>query len=194
MVANSSILNGVRKSFACAAALSVLTTAIVLPGCGSDSGETASVAEVQSDLLLADKPESAISLTEVAEAFAPSEDSEEVSVASQEVTLTGRIDAGDFQAFQDDQATFMLSELPADGHGADDPDHEDNCPFCKRRAANAPKAIVNMVDEAGAILPTDARKLLGVSEGDRIVAVGMATFDDTVNTITLQCRGVYVDK
>ncbi|MFG0254717.1 MAG: hypothetical protein ACF787_06415, partial [Rhodopirellula sp. JB053] len=74
------------------------------------------------------------------------------------------------------------------------PDHEDNCPFCKRRAANAPKAIVNMVDEAGTILPTDARKLLGVSEGDRIVAVGMATFDDAVNTITLQCRGVYVDK
>ncbi|MFG0255683.1 MAG: hypothetical protein ACF787_11420, partial [Rhodopirellula sp. JB053] len=89
MIANLPIFDRVRNRIACATALSVLSAAIVLPGCGSESAETASVAEVQSDLLLADKPETAISLTEVAETFAPSEESEEVSVGSQEVTLTG---------------------------------------------------------------------------------------------------------
>lgn len=143
---------------------------------------------LSSEHLLVQQPEDPKSLTQAAEDLSVSQP----AAAPQEMVLIGKIDAGDFPAFQDGQATFMLSELPADGHGLNDPDHEDNCPFCKRRAEKAPKAIVNLVDSDGKTLENDARKLLGVAQGDRIIAVGTGTYDKAVNAITLQCTGVYV--
>lgn len=149
-----------------------------------DSDQAASdVQSVVSDHLLTVEPADAIALTEAAQSL---------GTESKSITLIGKIDAGEFSAFEEDNATFMLSELPADGHGVDDPDHEDNCPFCKRRAANAPKAIVQIVDDEGNVVPTDARQLLGVKQGDRVVASGKATFDDSVNAITVQCEKVYL--
>lgn len=138
---------------------------------------------VASEHLLSVEPANAVALTEAAESLGSE---------SKSITLIGKIDAGDFSAFQEKEATFMLSELPQDGHGVDDPDHEDNCPFCKRRAANAPKAIVQIVDDKGNVIPTDARQLLGVQKGDRVIASGIATFDDSVNAITVQCERVYL--
>lgn len=144
--------------------------------------------ERSSEHLLVQQPADPKSLTQAAEGLSGLQP----TAAPQEMVLIGKIDAGDFPAFQDGQATFMLSELPADGHGLNDPEHEDNCPFCKRRAEKAPKAIVNLVDSDGQTLKSDARKLLGVAQGDRVIAVGTATYDQAVNAITLQCTGVYV--
>ncbi len=181
-----------------------LLTLMVFAGCGqslsssSDTGVNRTT--VSSEYLLATEPANAISLTQAAEALSTvsatesadgTQESGTALAATQVVTLIGKIDAGDFPAFQESQATFMLSELPADGHGLDDPDHEDNCPFCKRRAVKAPKAIVNMIDADGKTIATDARKLLGLAQGDRIIAVGTARFDEAVNMLTLQCSGVY---
>ncbi len=147
-----------------------------------------------SEYLLTTQPSDPASLTQTAEELSGAEGSPSEPNAAREVVLIGKIDAGDFPAFQDGQATFMLSELPAAGHGLDDPDHEDNCPFCKRRAEQAPKAIVSIVDPDGNAVKTDARELLGVAQGDRVIAVGTATYDKSVNAITLQCSGVYVGK
>lgn len=160
----------------------------------------------ESPFWLADKPSGAISLTEAVERLESDPQSKESPIGAESATpilnetaklssrplvLVGKIDAGDFPAFEKDRATFMLSELPAEGHGGDDPDHEDNCPFCKRRAANAPKAIVNLVNDNGETIPTDARELLGVRQGDSIIVVGEATFDPTVKMLTIQSEGVY---
>ncbi len=188
-------LRSLTTSIGMTLALSVVTTVTLvtaLPGCTSDTTtKNASGSPTSNEYLLSEKPESPVSLTEIAETFTPSDDPEAAPVASREVVLIGRIDAGDFPAFQEDQATFMLSELPAEGHGADDPDHEDNCPFCKRRASKAPKAIVNIVSKDDTPLPTDARTLLGVSQGDKIIAIGTASYDQNLNTITLNSQAIY---
>ncbi|TWT59256.1 hypothetical protein [Allorhodopirellula solitaria] len=162
-------------------------------GCdATGTSESASGAgSPNSEHLLQTPPADPMSLTQAAEDLSAEQASGGAAGASQEMVLIGKIDAGDFPAFQAGQATFMLSELPAEGHGLDDPDHEDNCPFCKRRAEKAPKAIVNLVGADGDTLATDARELLGVAEGDRVMVVGSATFDEAVNAITLQCHGVY---
>lgn len=156
---------------------------VVLSGCDKaiePSGATSPV--VSSVHLLTEIPSDPASLTDAAELLGSE---------TKQMTLIGKIDAGDFSAFEEGSATFMLSELPADGHGMDDPDHEDNCPFCKRRAANAPKAIVQIVDESGEVVPTNAQTLLGLKQGDRVIAVGQATFDESVNAITVKCEKVY---
>jgi len=170
--------------------LSVTITAMISIGClsigcNSSSDSAAKLPVASGDFLLPSRPEAPASLADTAAKLA------EQSGDGEQMVLIGKIDAGDFSAFQDGQATFLLSELPADGHGADDPDHEDNCPFCKRRAEKSPKAIVNLVGDDGATLTTDARELLGVGQGDRVIVVGKGTFDAAVNTITLQCDGVY---
>lgn len=175
--------------------LSATVVLLVLTGAsGCDparsSQSTPESSELSTEHLLVEQPADPKSLTQAAEDLSSSQ----AGVGPHEMVLIGKIDAGDFPAFQDGQATFMLSELPADGHGLDDPDHADNCPFCKRRAEKAPKAIVSLVDSNGKILESDARKLLGVKQGDRVIAVGAATYDEAVNAITLQCSGVFVGR
>lgn len=162
----------------------VAWTLATFVGCETATPETnlSGAAPVASEHLLVEKPSEVTSLSEAAESLGGE---------TKSMTLIGKIDAGDFSAFESDTATFMLSELPADGHGADDPEHEDNCPFCKRRAANAPKAIVQIVDDEGNVIPTDARQLIGVNQGDKIIAVGEASFDESVNAITVKCQKVH---
>lgn len=157
---------------------------VIVLGCNQsqETSSTSSSAGIASIHLLDEMPAAPSSLTDAAESL---------GAEMKQVTLIGKIDAGDFSAFESDSATFMLSELPADGHGLDDPDHEDNCPFCKRRAANAPKAIVQIVDASGVVVPTNAQMLLGLNQGDRIIAVGEASFDESVNAITVKCEKIY---
>ncbi len=181
-----------RLSRVCSTSLS-LVIVIGVVGCdrkqsADSSSQTSGSASVH---LLTTEPADPTSLTQAAEELSGSTESADSTSLPQEMVLVGKIEAGDFPAFQDDQATFILSELAAEGHGLDDPDHEDNCPFCKRRAEKAPKAIVNIVGPDGKTLGTDARTLLGLAQGDRVIAVGTATYDKSVNAITLQCSGVY---
>lgn len=166
-------------------AMGMLT--LVAIGCDSQS-QSVEVEEPVNPYVLTSRPEGVSGLIEVAESL----DAGELPSNSQPIMLIGKIDAGDFSAFEKGQATFMLSELPAEGHGADDPDHEDNCPFCKRRAGNAPKAVVSIVGSDGNALPTDARELLGVKQGDRVIAVGAAAYDKSLNTITMESDRVYL--
>ncbi|WP_231602640.1 hypothetical protein [Neorhodopirellula pilleata] len=168
-----------------AAAFTLLASALMMiAGCETATQEASvpTEAAVSSEYLLAERPAEVSSLSDAAESLGGE---------TKPMTLIGKIDAGDFPAFEADSATFMLSELPADGHGADDPEHEDNCPFCKRRAANAPKAIVQIVDGEGNVIPTDARQLIGLNQGDKIIAVGEASFDEAVNAITVKCQKVH---
>ena len=108
--------------------------------------------------------------------------------------LGGRIDAGGESAFQPNELTFMVSQLPDAAHAEGDPDHADNCPFCKRELEKAPKAIVQFFDDSGNVRTGDPRAVLGLSQGDRVYITGTAHFDEALNTVMVKATGVYRDR
>jgi hypothetical protein len=107
------------------------------------------------------------------------------------VAIAGRIGAGDFEAFAKDEATFVMSQLPDKGHGEDDPNHADNCPFCKNKLQNAPTVLVKFLGADGAVIPIGADKLFGLSKDDVVVVKGDADFDASVGTITINATTIY---
>jgi hypothetical protein len=129
-------------------------------GCKPSEPMDPRIAELRGPLLLTSEPE-AKSLSEVVEKLE----------AGETLAIQGRIFANGLSPWDPGKATFVLSELPAEGH-SDDPDHADNCPFCKRKAAMAPKAMVQFVDKEGSVLPVDARKLFDLKEKDVVVVQG----------------------
>ena len=154
--------------------------AIVLAGCGPTNAPPTS-AKADSQLLLPAEPAGAITPTEAMESH----------TEAKPIVLAGRIDAGDFDPFESGQATFMLSELPDAAHAGDDPDHADNCPFCKRKLEKAPKAVVKIVDSAGEVMPVDARDLLGIAKGDVVVVRGSGRYSETVNLVEITADGIF---
>ncbi|WDQ14826.1 hypothetical protein [Rhodopirellula sp. P2] len=167
--------------------LALIAGCLVLAvGCEPAGSETAS-SDADPAVLLREMPADALSLTEVKEQFG-----DEATPAPSEVTLVGRIDAGEFDAFEPGSATFMLSELPDEDHTGGDPEHADNCPFCKRRLANAPKAVVQLVDESGAVRKTRADNLAGLAKGDVVTVSGSVSYDEGVNLITIQAQKIHV--
>jgi len=159
----------------------VCVTAIFLavqPGCGPDAGTSP-----RSDLVLDDAPPGeAVSITEASETLAD----------PGPVTLVGRIDAGDLEPFEQGKATFVLSEMPDPEHAGGDPDHADNCPFCKRRLQNAPKAVVRFLDEGGEVIAEDARQLLGVEKQDVVIVSGSGHFQPDLDTLLIDAETAYV--
>ena len=129
--------------------------------------------------------------TEPANPQTPTEIKESVTEPTL-VAIAGRIHAGDAVPFQDGVASFLISQLPEGDHAEDDPDHAENCPFCKRKLKNAPKAVVRVLDESGEVLAVDARKLLGIAKGDVVVVRGTATYLEPVNTVQIDAQGIFV--
>lgn len=105
------------------------------------------------------------------------------------VWVIGRIFAGDFEPWEPGSATFLISELPAEGHGEG---HDaDNCPFCKRKAAKAPKGMVRFLDEQGQPLPIDARKLFGVEKNSVVLVQGDVSVGE-LNTLVIDAAKMYI--
>jgi hypothetical protein len=146
-------------------------------GCEPDPGMSP-----RADLVLDSPPGEAVSITEASESLAE----------PGQVTLIGRIDAGDLEPFEPGKATFVLSEVPDPEHTGGDPDHADNCPFCKRRLQNAPKAVVRFLGESGEVISEDARQLLGVKEQDVVMVSGSAHFQPDLDTLLVDAETVYV--
>ncbi|QDV81979.1 hypothetical protein [Planctomycetes bacterium TBK1r] len=175
--------------FLCGTAL--LLTCWTLAGC---SGSSDSSFENASSTSLGPTPTQDVSfvLTEMpdGEVSTPTEikeaGSDEVSVV-----LGGRIDAGAADPFQPGQLAFMISQLPDEGHGEGDPEHADNCPFCKRKLENAPRAIVQFKGPDGGILEGDARQTLALEKGDVVYVTGMAQYNPAVNTVMVNATGVF---
>lgn len=86
------------------------------------------------------------------------------------VTLVGRVHAGDLDPWEPGKASFMISELPPDGHG--EGHDSDNCPFCKRRLAKAPTGVVKFITDDGQTIPVDSRALFGLEKGQTVVVTG----------------------
>jgi hypothetical protein len=86
------------------------------------------------------------------------------------VTLVGRVHAGDLDPWEPGKASFMISELPPDGHG--EGHDSDNCPFCKRRLAKAPTGVVKFITDDGQTISVDSRALFGLEKGQTVVVTG----------------------
>ena len=72
-------------------------------------------------------------------------------------------------------------------HGADC-----DCHFCnKDKSANDSLAVVKILDDDGAVLPVDARELLGVEKNQIVVVQGTGAVD-ALGNLTIAATGVYV--
>ena len=157
----------------------LLMLIVAIAGC--ESATESALEKQRAALTLSQEPSGALTPTEAMEAI-------DESAA---LTLAGSIHAGEIDPFQAGQASFMMTQLPDEGHGADDPDHADNCPFCKRRLEKAPKAIVQFKDENGEVLKWDAKQLFGVDKGDSVVVVGNVQYQEATNTLTVDATGIF---
>ena len=145
-------------------AAACLTLALI--GCDAAPQQSPELLELRESLLLDTAPSGAMTLTEAAEQW-PIEGT---------VVLTGRVYAEDQEPWEPNQASFLMSVLPEAGH--DDPEHADNCPYCKRRAAQAPKAVVQFADAEGNALPFGAQPLFELQRNDVVTVRGtIESFD-----------------
>jgi hypothetical protein len=95
----------------------------------------------------------------------------------QPVVVAGRLGAKGMEPFLENKASFVLVEIPADDH-AKKPGHDaDNCPFCKKKQANAPMVAVQFLGADGKVIPIDSRQLFGIAKGSEVVVKGTAVFD-----------------
>lgn len=105
------------------------------------------------------------------------------------VTLVGRVHAGELDPWEPGKASFMISELPPDGHG--EGHDSDNCPFCKRRLAKAPTGVVKFVSDDGQTIPVDSRALFGLEKGQTVVVSGTLVAGE-FNSIVLLADKLHV--
>ena len=170
--------------------LSMIMALSIIAGCTSEPSLTAEQAKLRDQFLSAKPIGGQVQTpTDIKET---SELPPDQIPPDEPVVIAGRIDAGDFEAFGKGEATFVMSQLPDEGHGKDDPDHADNCPFCKRKLQNAPKVLVRFQDAGGSIIPVGADDLFKLSKGDVVVVKGDALFDSTVGTITVNAMKIHL--
>ena len=131
---------------------------------------------------------------EPAGATTPTLAKQRLTTTPQPIVVAGRIGARGMEPFLDGKASFVLVEIPADDH-AQKPGHDaDNCPFCKKKNANAPMVAVQFVGADGKPIPIDARKLFEIDKGVDVVVRGTGVFDAklALPIIQLTADGMHV--
>ena len=111
----------------------------------------------------------------------------------QALVIAGRVGAKGMEPFLENKASFVLQEIP-DDHGAKAGHDADNCPFCKKRSANAPMVAVQFLGADGKVIPVDARTLFGLKKGQDVVVSGKAVFDPklAIPVIQLTADAIHV--
>jgi len=145
------------------------------------------VANVRESLVLAEEPAGAVTLAAA---------KGRLTTTPQPVVIAGRIGAKGIDPFLADKASFSLLEIPTDDHAAKPGHKPDDCPFCKKRAANSPVAAVRFLGGDGKEIPMDARKLFGIQAGQDVVIRGSGVFDPKLGVPILQITadGIHVRK
>ena len=144
-------------------------------------------AAIRGSVVLAEEPTGAVS---IADAKA------KLTTTPQAVVVAGRIGGRGTSPFGKNEATFSMLEIPTDDHAAKPGHKPDDCPFCKKRAANSPIAAVSFAGADGKVLQIDAQKLFGVAEGQDVVVRGNGFFDPKLGipVIQINADGLYVRK
>jgi hypothetical protein len=152
-----------------------------LAGCGGAADGR--IAAERKRLVLAEEPSGATSIA----------DARKNLILQPEVTLVGQIGAADQETFQSGAASFVLSEAPAKGHSHAGHD-ADTCPFCRHRAKETPLALVQLVDEQGEVLKTDAPTLLGLEAGQVVVVKGRGKWNDKLELLVVKAGSIHIRK
>lgn len=142
------------------------------------------VLELRRQYVLAEEPTGAVAIAEAKKGLE----------GQPEVVLAGRIGAGKHDPWEKGKATFVISDAITDPTGhANSPGHDaENCPFCKRRASSADStAIVQFVDDAGQVLPVDARTLLDAQQDQVVVVKGRGEVN-ALGTLVVSVQGIYL--
>ena len=170
-----------------------VASAIVAAGfAGGTAQAQVDAAALRAKLMTLDEPEEALTPTAAKETLLAAGAGRE----PQPIVLAGRINAKGMEPFLENKASFVLLEIPADDHAGKAGHDADNCPFCKKRSANAPMVAVQFVGSDGKVLPLDARKLFGVQKGQEVVVSGMGVFDPklAIPVIQLTADAIHVRK
>lgn len=173
-------LRGFLTAVGCCASLA----AIGIVGC--DRGtvvDSADWTEVRNRVITVERPPQAMTIEEARESAG-----EEL-----ELVIRGKVDAGEFDPFEPDRAAFLIRDLVSDeqhdsGHDAS------NCPFCKRKVANAAQALVIIADGDGETVAEHAAKLLGIGKGAVLVVRGPARWDDSVQMLKIRGEQIFVEE
>jgi len=142
---------------------------------------------IRGTVILAEEPAGAVS---IADAKA------KLTATPQPVVVAGRIGGRGTSPFGKNEATFSMLEIPTDDHAAKPGHKPDDCPFCKKRAANSPIAAVSFAGADGKVIPLDAEKLFGLAEGQDVVVRGNGFFDPKLGipVIQINADGLYLRK
>lgn len=171
-----------------------LSAAVVAAG-RSASAQT-DAAALRSKLVLPQEPLDPLTPTAAKETLLSKDARKDASKGPQAIVIAGRIGAKGMEPFLENKASFVLQEIPADDHAGKAGHNADDCPFCKKRSANAPMVAVQFVGADGKVLPLDARKLFGIQKGQEVVVSGMGVFDPklAIPIIQLTAGAIHVRK
>lgn len=115
----------------------------------------------------------------------------------QPIVLRGRVGAGEHLTWEPGKAAFVVRDpaAPLYPHHVAAGHDPDNCPFCKGDKGSTPDmtALIRVVDDSGAVVDIDARKLLPIREEQLVVVQGMAQVDPLGNLV-IAANGVYVPR
>ena len=167
----------------------VLTTVVGLHVgfCLISAAASVDVKQARANLLLQKEPAGAITPTAAKAA---------VAKGPKRIVIAGRI-AGSkgMDPFVKGKASFAMLQLP-DDHASQPGHNADDCPFCKKRLAQAPMVAVQFVGNDNKELPIDARDLFGVKDGEVVVIRGVASFNAklALPIIQLQADGIFIRK
>lgn len=109
-----------------------------------------------------------------------------------ECTIVGRVVGEDEESFDASQAVFMIRDLDLKVEEHDEAGDHSDCKFCQAAKAEAMEStgLVRVVDESGAIIQTDVRKLIGIKPNHIIVATGEGVMED--GTLEFNAKRVFI--
>jgi hypothetical protein len=186
-------ITGSVKELRWDAAVGLVLLGLLLAGCDRSAVRDAGQAEgPASAYLLKEEPPGARGVLEIRADL----ESREKPEGAVRVVLVARIGGVEGYTWDLNRAAFTVQDLPAAEHAESEetPQHDaENCPFCraKKKKLLASTALVQVVDAQGSVPAVDARKLLGLEEGQIIVLRGEAQIDGLGN-LAVRAARVYV--
>ncbi len=157
----------------------VLITGLFTNGCGKTIDPK--VLQLRNALTAKVEPKDSISLT----------DAKTILAEEADVVLLGRVGSGDLDPFEKGKAMFVLSEAPED-HGDGKGHDGSECPFCKRKADEAPLAQIEFKDPSGTPIAYAANELFGLRKGQIVVVQGRGRYEKDTDTLVIQGKGIFV--
>lgn len=156
-----------NRFFSCLALVSIVV-------CGCGDGLDPAARSVRDRMLSQSAPSGERPIPEIRKGLKA-----EDAASEKRFVVRVRINAGEFPPFAEGIAAFMVTD--ATGHDGDEEHNPYECPFCKKDIKNV-IARIEIRDESGKIVETDARNLFQLKEFDLLVVEGSGTIgeDDTL--------------